>query len=87
MRSAELRDKMGSTMTKGIGVWRDTNSINFAIEGMKNVRGQLSNVYVENKGKVFNTDLTSYLELEFSDSDFLSSVFFTSSLISYHPFF
>ena len=65
MRSAELRDKMGSTMTKGIGVWRDTNSINFAIEGMKNVRGQLSNVYVENKGKVFNTDLTSYLELEF----------------------
>ena len=65
MRSAELRDKMGSTMTKGIGVWRDTESIKYAIEGMKSIRGQLPNVYVENKGKVFNTDLTSYLELEF----------------------
>ena len=32
---------------------------------VKSIRGQLSNVYVENKGKVFNTDLTSYLELEF----------------------
>ena len=32
---------------------------------MKNLRGQFPNVYVENKGKVFNTDLTSYLELEF----------------------
>jgi len=65
MRSSELRNKMGSTMTKGIGVWRDKNSISEAITKMKDLRGQLPNVYIENKGKVFNTDLVSYLELEF----------------------
>ena len=65
MRSAELRNKMGSTMTKGIGVWRDKNSISEAITKMKDLRGQLPNVSIENKGKVFNTDLVSYLELEF----------------------
>ena len=52
-------------MTKGIGVWRDQDSIDLAIQQMKEVRGQLFNVYVENKGKIFNTDLVSYLEMEF----------------------
>jgi succinate dehydrogenase / fumarate reductase flavoprotein subunit len=65
MRSSELRNKMGSSMTKGIGVWRDQDSIDLAIQQMKEVRGQLFNVYVENKGKIFNTDLVSYLEMEF----------------------
>ena len=65
MRSAELRNKMGTAMTKGIGVWRDKDSIAEAITKMKHLRGQLPNVFIENKGKVFNTDLVSYLELEF----------------------
>ncbi len=65
MRSSELRNKMGSSMTKGIGVWRDQDSIDLAMHQMKEVRGQLFNVFVENKGKIFNTDLVSYLEMEF----------------------
>ncbi|MCS5550055.1 MAG: FAD-binding protein, partial [Gammaproteobacteria bacterium] len=65
MRSSELRLKMATSMTKGIGVWRNAESIENTSQIMKNIRGQLSNVYVENKGKIFNTDLVSFLELEF----------------------
>ena len=62
---AEVREDMAVSMTKGIGVWRDQNSIEGALENLKSIKNRLSNVSVENKGKIFNTNLIFALELEF----------------------
>ncbi|MEE2885485.1 MAG: FAD-binding protein [Chloroflexota bacterium] len=62
---AEVREDMAVSMTKGIGVWRDQNSIEGALENLKDIKNRLSNISIENKGKIFNTNLIFALELEF----------------------
>ena len=62
---AKVREDMAVSMTKGIGVWRDQKSIEGALENLKNIKNRLPNVSVENKGKIFNTNLVFALELEF----------------------
>ncbi|MDA1280633.1 MAG: FAD-dependent oxidoreductase [Chloroflexi bacterium] len=64
-RSATVRDDMARGMTKGIGVFRDQASMEGALENLVNIKSRLPAVSVENKGKVFNTDLMFALELEF----------------------
>ena len=56
---------MALGMTKGIGVWRDQSSMEGALENLNNVKTRVPHVSVEDKGKVFNTNLLSALELEF----------------------
>tara|TARA_B100001123_G_scaffold116525_1_gene135700 strand:+ start:224 stop:1906 length:1683 start_codon:yes stop_codon:yes gene_type:complete len=62
---AKVREDMAVNMTKGIGVWRDQNSIEGALENLTTIKDRLKNVSVENKGKYFNTNLIFALELEF----------------------
>ncbi len=62
---AKVREDMALGMTKGIGVWRDQSSMEGALENLNNVKTRVPNVSVEDKGKVFNTNLLSALELEF----------------------
>jgi succinate dehydrogenase / fumarate reductase flavoprotein subunit len=64
-RSATVRDDMARGMTKGIGVFRDQASMERALENLIQVKSRLAGVSIENKGKVFNTDLMFALELEF----------------------
>jgi len=64
-RGATIRDDMARGMTKGIGVFRDQASMEGALENLKNVKSRLGGFSIENKGKVFNTDLMFGLELEF----------------------
>jgi len=64
-RSATVRDDMARGMTKGIGVFRDQASMEHALENLIEVKSRLAGVSIENKGKVFNTDLMFALELEF----------------------
>ena len=64
-RSATVRDDMARGMTKGIGVFRDQASMEHALENLIEVKSRLVGVSIENKGKVFNTDLMFALELEF----------------------
>jgi succinate dehydrogenase / fumarate reductase flavoprotein subunit len=64
-RVATIRDDMARGMTKGIGVFRDQASMEGALENLKNVKSRLGGFSIENKGKVFNTDLMFGLELEF----------------------
>ncbi|MCZ6539343.1 MAG: FAD-binding protein, partial [Chloroflexi bacterium] len=64
-RSASVRDDMARGMTKGIGVFRDQASMEGALENLVDVKSRLPGVSVENKAKVFNTDLMFALELEF----------------------
>jgi succinate dehydrogenase / fumarate reductase flavoprotein subunit len=62
---AKVREDMAVNMTKGIGVWRDQESIEGALENLKNTKQRLPNISVEDKGKFFNTNLIFALELEF----------------------
>ena len=64
-RIATLRNDMARGMTKGIGVFRDQISMEGALENLANVKSRMSGFSIENKGKVFNTDLMFGLELEF----------------------
>ena len=62
---AKVREDMAVGMTKGIGVWRDQASMEGALGNLENIKNRLLNVSVENKGKIFNTNLIFALELEF----------------------
>lgn len=62
---ASVRNYMAEEMTKGIGVFRDEDSMQGARRAIDAVDRRLPNVAVRNKGKVFNTDLIFTLEMEF----------------------
>ena len=64
-RVATIRDDMARGMTKGIGVFRDQASMEGALANLTNVKSRMDGFSIENKGKVFNTDLMFGLELEF----------------------
>ena len=64
-RSATLRNEMGEAMTSGIGVFRDTKSIEIAKQKVLNLIDRYENTSIDNKGKIFNTDLIFNLELKY----------------------
>ncbi|MBA30508.1 MAG: fumarate reductase (quinol) flavoprotein subunit [Dehalococcoidia bacterium] len=65
IRPGKIRLEMAEAMTKGIGVWRDEKSINNAWEKVKDIRSDYDNIYLDDKGKIYNTDLIGALELDF----------------------
>lgn len=62
---AAVRNFMANEMTKGIGVFRDQKSMEGAKAAIDNVDERMNKISVQNKGKVFNTDLIFTLEMEF----------------------
>lgn len=64
-RSATLRNEMGEAMTSGIGVFRDTRSIEVAKQKVLSLIDRYENTSIDNKGKIFNTDLIFNLELKY----------------------
>ena len=62
---AAVRNYMANEMTKGIGVFRDQSSMEGAKAAIDNVSERMPKISVQNKGKVFNTDLIFTLEMEF----------------------
>ena len=62
---AAVRNYMANEMTKGIGVFRDQASMEGAKEAIRNVNERMPKIAIQNKGKVFNTDLIFTLEMEF----------------------
>ncbi len=62
---AAVRNYMANEMTKGIGVFRDQASMEGAKEAIRNVNERMPKIAIQNKGKVFNTDLIFSLEMEF----------------------
>ena len=65
LRASTVRRDMGESMVAGIGVYRDQDSIDAATAKIKELRGVYPRVAVDNKGKVFNTDLMSAIELDY----------------------
>ena len=62
---AAIRNYMANEMTNGIGVFRDQSSMEGAKAAIDDVSARVPKMSVQNKGKVFNTDLIFTLEMEF----------------------
>ena len=62
---ASIRNYMANEMTKGIGVFRDQSSMEGAKAAIDDVSERVPKMSVQNRGKVFNTDLIFTLEMEF----------------------
>jgi succinate dehydrogenase / fumarate reductase flavoprotein subunit len=58
-----VRDEFGTSMLENFGVFRREDEMVAQKEIIQRLRERYENVYVEDKGDVFNTDLTQALEL------------------------
>ncbi len=65
LRTANLRSEMGSAMNDGIAVFRNEEGMKKTLQSVRSVRERFPKISLDNKGKIFNTDLLSVLELEF----------------------
>ncbi len=64
IKTAEIRDKMQRTMQNDAAVFRTGESMQHGIDEMAKIWESFSDVKVEDKGMVWNTDLVETLELE-----------------------
>ena len=60
---AKLRMDMATAMDKGLGVYRTEEGMQEALDAVRGMRDRYKNVVVQDKGKVFNTNLIFALEL------------------------
>jgi succinate dehydrogenase / fumarate reductase flavoprotein subunit len=64
-RIAHVRMDMGRIMNEKVQVFRDDDQLKSALDDVKALKKRYESVGVENKGKVFNTDLLFHIELGF----------------------
>ena len=64
-RVASLREEMKNTMESGAGIYRSETSLKETCEKLAEIRDRFSNILIEDRSLVFNTELTSALELDF----------------------
>ncbi len=64
-RISTVRVEMQRSMEEHVGIYRDENSLKEACRIVEDLKGRMENVQVEDKDRVFNTDLVSALELGF----------------------
>jgi succinate dehydrogenase / fumarate reductase flavoprotein subunit len=62
-RVAKIRRDMGETMNENVGIWRTPDKLEQQLGILKELRERYAKVGVEDKGKVFNTDLLFHVEL------------------------
>src|SRR5918995_952387 len=62
-RPWQIRDELGQTMLKNFGVFRREEQMQEQIEIIQSLRERYPKVVVEDKGEVFNSDLTQAIEL------------------------
>jgi succinate dehydrogenase / fumarate reductase flavoprotein subunit len=62
-RPWKIRDELGETMLENFGVFRREEKMVKQREILQELRERYRNVYVEDKGNVFNSDLTQAIEL------------------------
>ncbi|MEO0246182.1 MAG: succinate dehydrogenase/fumarate reductase flavoprotein subunit, partial [candidate division WOR-3 bacterium] len=58
------RKELRQTMDKYVGVFRDKEGLETAIKKIREIKERIKNVKINDKSLYYNTDLTSYLELE-----------------------
>ncbi|MCL4870021.1 MAG: succinate dehydrogenase flavoprotein subunit [Anaerolineae bacterium] len=60
----QLRQRMQKTMTDNVGVFRTEESMNAALAELKQLREEyMGNITIDDKGRIFNTDLLEAWEL------------------------
>ena len=64
-RISGLRGEMQTAMEKGCGVYRTRESLVETTRELAELRERFANVRIDDRGKVFNTDLVAALELDF----------------------
>ncbi len=62
-RPWKLREELGNSMLENFAVFRTEEKMTKQIEILEGLRERYPNVYVEDKGEVFNSDLTQAIEL------------------------
>jgi succinate dehydrogenase/fumarate reductase flavoprotein subunit len=62
-RPWKIRDELGASMLDNFGVFREEGKMARQIELIDGLRERYPGVYVEDKGNVFNSDLTQAIEL------------------------
>lgn len=62
-RAASIRAALSSVMTMYVSVFRDKNRLDAALTEIIKLKERYKNVYVEDKGEIFNTELIAALEL------------------------
>jgi len=62
-RPWKLREELGTSMLENFAVFRTEAGMTRQIEIIEGLRERYRNVYVEDKGEVFNSDLTQAIEL------------------------
>ncbi|HEY8742177.1 MAG TPA: FAD-binding protein, partial [Chloroflexota bacterium] len=64
-RSAAVRLKMGQIMDRNVSVFRNKAGLQEALDTVRGLRTLFPEVGVQDKGKVYNTDLFAVLELDY----------------------
>src|SRR5439155_25717778 len=64
-RPWSIRDELGQTMHENFGVFRREEQMERQAEIIAGLRERYERVVVDDKGEIFNNDLTQALELEF----------------------
>jgi succinate dehydrogenase / fumarate reductase flavoprotein subunit len=62
-RPWKIRDELGSSMLENFGVFRQEQKMQSQLEILEDLRERYKRVVVEDKGSVFNNDLTQAIEL------------------------
>jgi len=63
-RAWQIRDELGKTMALNLGIFRTQKSMSEAIEKVREFKQRAPRVILQDRGKVFNTDLIQALELQ-----------------------
>jgi len=62
-RAAAIRQELGETMRDKVGIFRTKQQLEEAVSTVKALKERYAKLGVRHKGKVFNTELTNFLEL------------------------
>jgi succinate dehydrogenase / fumarate reductase flavoprotein subunit len=60
----KIRDELKATMDENAGIFRNEQKLTVALENIRDLQMRYKNVYVRNKGNVFNQELVNTIELE-----------------------
>ncbi len=63
-RAWQIREELGKVMSLNLGIFRTRESMTSAIEAVRKLKERAACVTLQDKGRVFNTDLIQALELQ-----------------------
>jgi succinate dehydrogenase / fumarate reductase, flavoprotein subunit len=64
-RVSEIKADLGATMDKYVAVFRDEAGLHTALEAVRRLKEEATDVAIDDKGSVFNQDVLGALELQF----------------------